>query len=210
MWKPVLLLVLSAGSAAPGYPAWPHPYYVSGESHCTKALPDGVRTLLGIRMDKSTLASFERVLGASPLRKEGDGGEFFASRCWEAANGDGTVLVVGRGDVHAEFRVIGREMTNIQRGTCPKSKLVSRDLATANGVRLGLTRAQVERKVGPASKAGDGWFERACLSERPMTKSERARLGAGPSGAWDVSGRMTVVQKDDRVEAIRVMWAVTY
>jgi hypothetical protein len=206
----VLLVLLLRAEDASGGLTWPEVHHQSGETECAHALPDGARTLLGVQLEKATLTSFERVLGPSPLRKQGDAGEYFAWRCWEAENGDGTVLVVGRGEVHAELQVLGKDMMFPQRGTCPRSKLVTRSLATANGVRLGLTRAQVEQKSGPASKIGDHWFEKACLSKLPMNAEEKARVGAGAADSFDVSSTLRAVEKGGRVEAFRVMWAVTY
>jgi hypothetical protein len=206
----VLLVLILRADDAPGALTWPEVHYESGETECADALPDGTRTLLGVRLEMATLASFERVLGPSPLRKQGDGGEYFAWRCWEAENGDGTVLVVGRGEVHAEFQVLGRDMMFPQRGTCPKSKLVDRSLATANGIRLGMTQAQVEQRTGPASKSGTGWSERACLSKQPMNHQEKARVGGDAADSFDISSTIRLVERDGRTEAFRVMWTVTY
>lgn len=205
----LLVLVLGAEDAE-GVLRWPKVHYESGETECAHALPDGTRTLLGVRLEEATLPSFERVLGRSLSWKQGDAGEYFEWRCWEAENGDGTVLVVGRGEVHAEFQVLGRDKAFPQRGTCPKSKLVGRSLATANGIQLGMTRAKVEQKTGPASKMGKNWFERSCLSKQPMKEEERARVGASAAASFDVSSTISLVEKDGRIEAFRVMWAVTY
>jgi len=200
------IMLAGAGAAPPGLD-WPA--YVDGTS-CKDVLPDGARTILGIKLDMNTLDAFERVLGASPLSKEGDAGEYFEWRCWAAANGDGTVLVVGRGEVDAQVRVLGRGMRFAGRGACPKSKLVSRSLATSNGVRIGLTRAEIERKVGPATAAGTGWHDRTCLGKKPMTEAERSAMGAGTAEGWDVSSRVTVVEADGRAEGFRLVWVVTF
>lgn len=203
-------LALAAAPPAPADLDWPRVQLDGREPRCTEALPEGTQTLLGIRLEQGSLDAFERVLGASALHKEGDAGDYFEWRCWEAANADGTVLVVGRGEVDAQLRVLGRGMKFAARGSCPKSRKVSRALATANGVRLGLTRADIEQKTGRATATGVGWFDRACLSKKAMTEDERVAQRAGPEGAWDVSSQLTVVEAQGRVEGFRVIWAVSY
>jgi hypothetical protein len=206
----LLAFAVAAGRSTPAELDWPRERLDEPhEVRCRKALPDDTRTLLGVRVDQETLDRFEALLGSSPLHSEGDASTGFLWRCWEGANGDGTVLVLGRGEVDAQFQVLGREMKSVARGTCPKSKLVSRALVTGNGVRLGLTRADVERKVGRATTAGAGWFDRACLSKQPMTEKERVALHAGARGAWEVFSRITVVEAHGRVEGFRVVWGVT-
>ena len=211
MLEPVLLIVglLSATGTPPADLDWPvdSPPEDDREDHrpaCTKAISNGVRTILGIRLEQETLERFEALLGESPLHSEGDAGTGFEWRCWEAASGDGTILVVGSGELTAEFRILGPRMKFDARGTCPSSKLVSRTLATANGVRLGLTRAQVERKVG-----GRGWLDRTCIGKEPMTEEERRAQGGPPGAAWSVYSRITLVASGGRVEGIRVVWALT-
>jgi hypothetical protein len=206
----LLAAALAAPGAAPLGLDWPVVQFDADGTGCKEVLPDSARTLLGIKLEMTTLDAFERVLGVSPLQKEGDAGEYFEWRCWEAANGDGTVLVVGRGEVDAQVRVLGRGMSFAGRGACPKSKLVSRSLTMKSGVRIGLTRADIERKVGPPTAAGAGWYDRTCLGKKPMTNAERSATGVGPAGAWDVSSRVTVVETDGRAEGFRVVWTVTY
>jgi hypothetical protein len=206
----LLTIAVAETGAAPQGLDWPVVQFDAGGTGCSAVLPDGVRTVFGIRLEMKSLDAFERVLGTSPLQKEGDAGEYFQWRCWEAANGDGTVLVVGRGEVDAQVQVLGRGMSFAGRGICPKSKLVSRSLATMNGVRMGLARADIERKIGRATAAGTGWYDRTCLGKRRMTKTERSARGAGPTDTRDVSSRVTVVEAGGRAEGFRVIWVVTY
>lgn len=160
---------------------WPVVQFDASGTECQEVLPAAARTLLGIPLDRNHLGAFERVLGASPLRKQGDAGEYFEWRCWKAANGDGTVLVVGQGEVDAQVRVLGRGMAFAGRGECTSSKRVDRSLALGNGLRLGLTHGDLERKVGPATAAGAGWYDRTCLGNRPMPRRrDRPRARARP------------------------------
>lgn len=205
----LLAVALAGAGAALSGLDWPVVQFDAGGTKCSEVLPDGARTLLGINLDMKNLDAFERVLGNSPLHQEGDASEYFEWRCWEAANGDGTVLVVGCGEVDVQVRVLGRGMKFALRGGCPKSKLVNRSLAMRNRVRIGLTRTDIERKVGLATAAGAGWYDRTCLSKWPMTKSERSAMRAGPADAWDVVSRVTVVEVDGRAEGFRVVWVVT-
>jgi hypothetical protein len=43
--------------------------------------------------------------------------EYVAWRCWQAANGDGTVLYVFRGEVGGGMMILGREMAFAGRGS---------------------------------------------------------------------------------------------
>jgi hypothetical protein len=208
-YSTLLVLHLAASAGTPADLDWPREVDEPREVICQQPLPEGTRTLLGIKLDLDTLEQFQARLGSSPLHNEGDASTSFHWRCWEAANGDGTVLVVGRGELDVEVRVLGRRMRFAARGTCPKSKLVSRSLATDNGVRLGSSAADIEKKVGRSTTTGTGWLDRTCFSKRPMTDKERAAAKADPGAAWDVVSRLTVVLANDRVEEFRVVRSVS-
>src|SRR5262249_51183302 len=140
----------------------------TGEAHCADSLPDGTRTLLGIRLNTDPSNLFVHVLGPSPEHGAADAHSGQSWQCWAAANGDGTVLIVRGGELADEFEVLGREMQFPERPTCARSKLVSRKLTTANGLRIGISRTDLEAKVGVSSRAGKRWVQRRCSNRKPM------------------------------------------
>jgi len=179
-----------------------------GEPRCADSLPDGTRTLLGIRLNTDPSNLFVYVLGPSPRRSEGDAHSGWNWQCWAAANGDGTALVVGEGELVDEFEVLGREMPFPARPRCAKSRLVTRNLATANGLRIGISRSDVEAKVGAPSRAGKRWLQRTCNSRKPMTDDDRDAWQAPPGTQWAILSGMTALFDDaDRVVAFRVTWS---
>jgi hypothetical protein len=179
-----------------------------GEPHCADSLPDGTRTLLGIRLNTDPSNLFVYALGPSFGHGAGDAHSGWNWQCWAAANGDGTVLVVGGGELVDEFEVLGREMPFPARPRCARSRLVSRKLATANGLRIGISRSDVEAKVGAPSRAGKRWLQRTCNSRKPMTDEDRDAWQAPPGAQWDILSAMTALFDDaDRVVAFRVTWS---
>jgi len=132
-------------------------------------------------------------------------------RCWTAANGDGTTLFLGRGEVHEELRLFDGEVSFPERNGCPRSKLVRRGLATEDGLRLGLSRAAVEELVGGSSGAGSGWYERLCFTKRAMTEKEKVRLHAVKASAnVGVTSRLVVLEDGDKAIGLRVSWSEVY
>jgi hypothetical protein len=192
--------------------AWPsavqYPYETGPK--CARPLSEETLTVSGLRVREDAIEKAERIIGRSPIHEEGDAGDFVAWRCWEAANGDGTVLYVARHEIGAEIRVLGAEMAFAGRGACPKSKLVHRRMATGNGLRLGLDRARVEKVAGRASWVGREGFERACWSRRPMTKAEKAATNAsGGDAFWDIYSAFRGVESSGELVALGVTWSAT-
>src|SRR5512133_2778793 len=120
----VVGVAAAAGAASRSAPltkalVWPPPKeaFAPGNVVCAKPPSDGMRTILGIVVDHGAVDRAVGVLGASPLSEEGDAGDYSASRCWEAANGDGTLLCLERGEVHGGLTVVGREVASTRRGS---------------------------------------------------------------------------------------------
>jgi hypothetical protein len=211
MWLSILALLSTGALASSGSDElrWPaRSRDKAGEPHCADSLPDGTRILLGIRLNSDPGNLFVDVLGPSPGHGAGDGRRGRNWQCWAATNGDGTVLVARRGVLVDEFEVLGREMPFPARPTCARSKLVSRKLATANGLRIGIFRSDVEAKVGAPSRAGKRWLQRTCNSRKPMTDEDRDAWEAPPGAHWDILSAMTALFDDaDRMVAFRVTWS---
>jgi len=180
------------------------------DSECAP-FSDASRTLFGIAVDTGTVDQFEAKLGKSPAHVQGDASTFSSRQCWQAANGDGTVLVIEHGELDAHIEILGREMEVREGPGCPKSPLVSRAMATANGLRLGLSLEEIERVVGPPTEQGADWFARTCSAKEPMTSAEKERmLTTNPDAAWDVYWDIQVVESNGTAEGIRITYVIQY
>jgi hypothetical protein len=191
---------------------WPPPSeaFDPGNVVCPTPPLDAMRTILGVVLDHGAVERAVGVLGSSPLREEGDAGDYAASRCWEAANGDGTLLCLERGEVHAGLTVLGREVASARRGASPLSALVRRGMATGAGLRLGLPKTEVTRIVGRDSRPRADQFYRACCSKRPMTAAEKAAAQAPAEYAFfDVCTVFRGVFADGKVVGFAITWAET-
>lgn len=122
-WLSILALFSTGplATAANGELRWPpRSHDRPREPHCADSLPDGTRTILGIRLNTDPSNLFVDVLGPPPGHSAGDAHSGWNWHCWAAANGDGTVLVVGGGELVDEFEVLGREMPFPARSKCAK------------------------------------------------------------------------------------------
>jgi hypothetical protein len=96
------------------------------------------------------------------------------------------------------------------RGSLSLAK-VHRGLSTADDLHLDLSRADVATKLGPPSRVGKNWFERACCAKRPMTEAEQANTHATTADAfWDVCSVFRTVQVEGKVAGLAVTWTETY
>ena len=106
-------------------------------------------TILGLQLDKTTIEEAQQYLGASPrVHLGGHASPFVCYRSTSPA--DDTVLTFSFEDYGKHPRLNGYQIID---GTerfkaqthCGRSTLVSRALASQGGVKLGLTREQVQR-----------------------------------------------------------------
>ncbi len=96
-------------------------------------------------------------LGKGDMVFRGDASTARQQACYVSSTGASkTFLIFEKGEVELAFYLFadGRAWNGIDH--CAKSTLVARDIATASGLHLGLTRAQVESILGsPTLRAGD-------------------------------------------------------
>jgi hypothetical protein len=202
----LIALVVAVG----GIP-WPASDYSSAKSVCSEPPPDTARTILGIRVQKTAVRFAERILGPSPLRSQGQGGEHVTWRCWEAANGDGTVLYVSRGEVEGQLRVLGAEMLFPGRGSCPKSQLVHRGIATDGGLRLGLSQIEAQARLGAPTIVNKDSAEWVCEARRQLTPQEAAARRLPPGvDLMDIVSIAKLVLSDSKVVGFEIQWQETY
>jgi len=97
---------------------------------------------------------------------------------------------------------------------CADSPLVSQELATASGLKLGLTKKEVIRIMGSPSKKAAQHFVYEITTERPPTPEEinEFRTKGGPP--WDVKTiqiyqKVEIVFRTSKVISIAVTRTVT-
>jgi hypothetical protein len=105
--------------------------------------------VLGVRLSDSTVTDVERILGPAPS-KQGPNAET-STTCYTSMGSDRTILEFEYWfERVVEFRLFIGAPQSASR--CTKSKLVSADLATSSGLRLGMSRDKVIALLGSPSK----------------------------------------------------------
>jgi len=102
--------------------------------------------------DENFLKEATNKLGETEIIHRGDGATFREQACYVSAGGqDNVYLVFEQGEIDRVFYLFtdGAQWKGADR--CTKSRLVSLGLATASGLRLGLSRAEVENILGKAT-----------------------------------------------------------
>jgi len=180
-------------------------------------------SLIGIEPLHTQFAEVGRILGAAPWARLESGGE---SRpvvmCYSSIRRDAFLLVESdAAGGYGEQEVTGFVLTEREpklredtRGTdrsspavasnlCRESALVSRGLQFSNGLRLGMTQAQVLALLGPPTSTRD-----ATLTYRRDDRRGPPDAGPGsPRGGGSQAEDYAVVEvevKDDHVYAVRV------
>lgn len=145
-------------------------------------IADADAKILGFQIGRTSLKDVEAKLGpATPraLTREEESDEFI---CY-VSPADGTVLAFYSGamggwtDVtHFAFWSRGSAPPTYSR--CTSSALVTRDLSTESGLRLGLSREDVARLAGNPTRSGRDSEKREYLCKLKMTADEIKRFKA--------------------------------
>ena len=149
----------------------------SGESRASLARAGNLSPknfeVLGVSLPESTVSEVERILGRAPS-KQGDNVEETYS-CYISPGNDRTVLEFEYWFENVvEFRLFTRNPQTVNQ--CVKSKLISAGLATASGLRLGLTEVEVVKILGPPLKKQSNSFTYEVSYNRPLTSKEIRRF----------------------------------
>jgi hypothetical protein len=116
-------------------------------------------------------------LGTAHLYQSGDAGEFMVWVCYRTTvEGDSAILAVisselGGGERVTSFSLFrpGRDW-RIER-QCASLSLPASAIVTDRGIRLGMTRAQVEERLGPPTEST------AAMSSYLLIRERRGRFG---------------------------------
>lgn len=157
--------------------------------------------VLGIRLPDSTVSDVEGILGPAPS-KQGDNAEE-SSACYTSPRSDRTVLeFIYWFESVVRFRLFTGTLQSINH--CAKSKLISTDLATSGGIKLGLSKDGVIKLLGPPSKKQQNSFTYEVSYDRPPTPEEIKR---SKDAYQPVPASISVYGKIDlRFQQGKVVW----
>ena len=184
----LLLMLITSITASPQTRREDEPYCSeNGARRVEVAKADA--TILGLAIGRSSLQDVQAKLGHSNLTRMSKDEESDVSVCYVSPT-DGTVLVfysgvMGGGVDITWFAVWSREAAFPHYSRCTSSRLVSRNLSTESGLRLGLTREKVDRIVGKPTKPGRTSTKYEYLCRSKMTDNEIK--GFKTANNWDVT-----------------------
>jgi hypothetical protein len=125
--------------------------------------------VLGITLGTSEFTDLQRILGPGTSRETPEHEGFVT--CYCSPGDDRTVLEFDSWiGTMVEFRFFGGSPQEVTR--CTKSRLVSKSLATASGVRLGMSRSEVMTLLGAPTKMQEGHFIYESSYDRLPTPEE--------------------------------------
>lgn len=177
-------------------------------------ITDADATILGLAIGRASLRDVQAKLGSAEVTRVSREEESDVSICYVSPT-DGTVLVfysgvMGGGEDITWFALWSHEAAFLHTSQCTPSKLVSRSLRTQSGIRLGLTKAALERIVGKATEHGPKSVMYNYLCRKKMTEEEIK--GFKTANNWDVRSdpyfdRMSWIQvhyKDSTTSRIEI------
>jgi len=151
-------------------------------------IADADATILGLTIGYSSLKDVQAKLGAAETARVSHEEESDISVCYTSPI-DHTVVVFYSGAMGGwkdmtRFAIWSPEAAYPHASQCASSELVSKSLATASGLRLGLTKKELEKIAGP-TKVGSASAKYEYLCRRQMTPEEIA--GFKDANNWDVT-----------------------
>ena len=182
--KALLLALLIVNFAASSIPT-----RSDDEPECTKRglgklqLAKEDITILGLTIGSTSMTDVQAKLGQAQFLPVHGVASASHTICYVSPT-DGTVLTLGTdgpggGYVDlSEFAIWSREAKFPNVSACSQSKLVSRDLSTPSGIRLGLSLQQLNKIVGKRTTTQRAVAHYELLCRQKMTSDEMKRFPA--------------------------------
>jgi hypothetical protein len=156
-------------------------FYVPPEKKHHEILDDSHLTILGFTVGKHSLLDVQGILGETGLlpRKEHAPDKI----CYVSDDDlDGTIVVFEAGPLGGwqyltAFRVISNKTDFEHVDLCRKSTLVSKNIMTKSGIKLGMSRKELNSILGEPSKEIDNNFFYIYYFQRKMTDEELIYFG---------------------------------
>jgi hypothetical protein len=152
-------------------------------------ITDADATILGFVIGHASLKDVQAKLGSAEIERVSREEESDTTMCYVSPV-DGTVLVFYSGAMGGWrditwFAIWSREAAYPNRSQCASSTLISQNLATASGLRLGLTKNELQGIAGRPTKVGSASSKYEYLCRRKMTGKEIKGFKDGNN--WDVT-----------------------
>lgn len=141
-------------------------------------------TLAGLTLNKSLLTDAEAMFGpstpASTSPRTPDAR--ILTECYKSAKwpGDPTVVTFITSELTGFNELTGFQLesdSSPEAAKCVTSSAVRSDLATGNGLRLGLSQTDMQKLLGPGSPGADGIRRWHYLGKIPVDAAEAKRTG---------------------------------
>ena len=166
---------------------------------------DADAAILGLAISRASLKDVQAKLGKATIERVSRDEESDTAICY-LSPADGTVLVFYSGAMGGwtditHFALWSRAAMYPHRSQCTASTLVSQNVATASGLRLGLTQKQLEEIAGKPTKSGAVTSKYEYLCRRKMTADEINRFK--DANNWDATSDAYF----DRMSWINVRYA---
>ncbi len=186
--KTVLFLSLITAMGAPGQTTPEVEPYCDAPSTTRVEIADADATILGLTTGRASLKDVQAKLGSATVTRVSHDEESDASVCYRSPL-DGTVLVfysgaMGGWENITWFAIWSREAAFPHASQCIPSKVVSRSLHTQSGIRLGLTKADLQQIAGKPTGHSPQSVKYNFLCRRKMTEDEIKRFKNIDN--WDV------------------------
>lgn len=164
--------------------------YCERSSKSKVEIADGDATILGFKIGTSTLTEVQAKLGRAKLTRVSRDEESDSSICY-ISPADGTVLVfytgvMGAGEEVTWFALWSRQADFQHSSQCTSSNVISKNVGTASGIRLGLSKADFEKIAGKSRSPASNPVKYDYLCRRKMTENEIK--GFKSTNNWDASG----------------------
>ncbi len=194
-------------AAAAGPPASQIPDSVH-RARPTRDLPSSMRGVLGVRLDKDSLASVRARLGPTTEWETGDAGDAMVWWCYRVGHGRAAAIVTfgsdgemgGEGHKVQRIIVVRADSAGPDSSRCSTSR-IARPPATQGGLRLDLSPSQVRALFGAVPRRQShslrySWdFEQPLSRRHPMYaywNTHRAECCEGRAPFYRISASLTV------------------
>jgi hypothetical protein len=140
-------------------------------------LDGGNFAIVGVKLDRGQTGKIETNLGKAKSVQRGDGAAGREQVCYISEGTENVHLIFESGEINTIFYLFTGGADWEGSALCAKSKQVSMNTATASGLKLGLTRGQVETILGkPDFVKGDTLVYSREIEKRATTEEfERMR-----------------------------------
>jgi hypothetical protein len=156
-------------------------------------LDDANLMILGVTLGKHSLTEIQAKLGPTEVfqgRAESHSGEIICYR--SGGKRDQTFLIFEQGEVHNAFRLLTEQAGFEGKHKCKSSPLVSHDVRTMSGLKLGLSKREVVSILGPPTEKDKdilsyNFSRQVKLTEGEILKIEKSFPSVREHPFYDVS-----------------------